>query len=135
MASNRLHAQNLYREGISRRQWLSTSAAATVAAAVGPALCSANGTTAESNLRIWDNHCHLSGIEGDTPAEKMSAMLPYANRMGIERLVIYMGWPFSQDPDSAELIRSWQKFWAQSLPKSKSELFSAATYAEYSPRS
>jgi predicted TIM-barrel fold metal-dependent hydrolase len=105
VASNRLHAQNPYRDGISRRQWLSTSAAATVAAAVGPALCSADGTAAESNLRIWDNHCHLSGIEGDTPAEKMTAMLPYANRMGIERLVIYMGWPFSQDPDSAELIR------------------------------
>jgi predicted TIM-barrel fold metal-dependent hydrolase len=91
--------------GMSRREWLSASAVATVGAALAPTLCLADEATAGTSLRIWDNHCHLSGVEGDTPAEKMTALLTYADRMGIERLVLYMGWPFSQDPDPAELVR------------------------------
>lgn len=48
-------------------------------------------------MRIWDLHCHLSGVPGLTPEERMKALLVYADRMGIERLCVYMGLKWSQD--------------------------------------
>lgn len=105
MDGDRLATLSQCRNDMSRRDWLSASAVVTVGAAICPSFCSADESAAAPNLRIWDNHCHLSGTEGDTPAKKMTALLSYADRMGIERLVLYMGWPFSQDPDPAELIR------------------------------
>lgn len=49
-------------------------------------------------FRIWDLHCHLSGVNGTTPEERMGELLTIADRMGIERLCVYMGLKFSQDP-------------------------------------
>ncbi len=47
---------------------------------------------------IWDLHCHLNGFEGRTPDEQMASMIELADRMGVERLVLFMGSPFLQDP-------------------------------------
>jgi len=47
---------------------------------------------------IWDLHCHLHGIEGRTPDEKMARLIDCADRMGIDRLVLFMGTPFHVDP-------------------------------------
>ncbi len=52
---------------------------------------------------IWDLHCHLSGVRGNTPAARMSELLRYADRMGVERLVVYMGMRWSQDPTPEDL--------------------------------
>jgi predicted TIM-barrel fold metal-dependent hydrolase len=54
---------------------------------------------------IWDLHCHLSGVEGRTPDERIAKLMRYANRLGVERLVFYMGFPWSQDPSPDELRR------------------------------
>ena len=54
---------------------------------------------------IWDLHCHLSGFEGRTPDEKMAQMILYADRMGVDRLCVYMGYPFDYDP-SPETLRA-----------------------------
>lgn len=54
---------------------------------------------------IWDLHCHLNGVEGRTPTERMARLIEYADRMGIERLVIFMGWPFLTDPAADDLRR------------------------------
>lgn len=56
------------------------------------------------NHRIWDLHCHLSGLPGRTPDEKMAQLIEYADRLGIERVCIFMGWPFTLTP-SAERLR------------------------------
>ncbi|MBX6311403.1 MAG: amidohydrolase family protein [Isosphaeraceae bacterium] len=56
-------------------------------------------------MRIWDLHCHLSGVEGRTPDEKMGRLIAYADRLGIERLVVFMGYPFVADPSPEELRR------------------------------
>lgn len=53
---------------------------------------------------IWDAHTHL-GAPGSTPAERMDFLLKYADRMGIERLVVFMGYPWSYDPSPDELRR------------------------------
>src|SRR4051812_35492561 len=54
---------------------------------------------------IWDLHCHLSGVNGRTPDERMAQMIEYADRMGVDRLCIYMGWPFLTDPKPEEFRR------------------------------
>lgn len=55
------------------------------------------------NYRIWDLHVHLSGVPGLTPEERAGQLLRYADRMEMEKLVIYMGMKWSQDPDPADL--------------------------------
>lgn len=52
---------------------------------------------------IWDLHCHLSGFEGRTPDEKMAEMIRFADRMGIDRLCTYMGYPHLNDPTPEQL--------------------------------
>ena len=54
---------------------------------------------------IWDLHCHLSGVDGRTPEERIAQIMAYADRMGIERLVFFMGWPWSYDPSPDEFRR------------------------------
>jgi predicted TIM-barrel fold metal-dependent hydrolase len=56
-------------------------------------------------MRIWDLHCHLQGFDGRTPDEKMAKLLAYADLMGIERVVVFMGYPFEFDPSPDELRR------------------------------
>jgi uncharacterized protein len=52
---------------------------------------------------IWDLHCHLNGFEGRTPDEKMAQMILYADRMGVDRLCVYMGYPLEYDPSPEKL--------------------------------
>ncbi len=54
---------------------------------------------------IWDLHCHLSGVTGDTPHERIAKLMRYADRMGVERLVFFMGFPWSKDPAPDDLRR------------------------------
>lgn len=56
-------------------------------------------------MRIWDLHCHLSGVPGLTPEERLKQLLRYADRLGIERLCIYMGMKWAQDPTPDDLTK------------------------------
>lgn len=47
---------------------------------------------------IWDLHCHIAPVEGRTPDERMARLMEIATRMGIERVCIYMGEKWSNDP-------------------------------------
>jgi predicted TIM-barrel fold metal-dependent hydrolase len=52
---------------------------------------------------IWDLHTHLSGVGGRTPEEKMTNLIRFADRMGIERVCTFMGYPFLVDPTVEQL--------------------------------
>ncbi|HEX3869668.1 MAG TPA: amidohydrolase family protein [Pirellulales bacterium] len=52
---------------------------------------------------IWDLHCHLNGIDGRTPEERMAKLVEVADRMGIERVCVYMGYPFTHNPTPERL--------------------------------
>ena len=52
---------------------------------------------------IWDVHTHLHGVDGRTPVERMTNLVRFADRMGVERVCVYMGFPFVQDPTPAQL--------------------------------
>ena len=56
------------------------------------------------NREIWDVHCHLSGVQGDTPQKRLDRLLEFADRMGVAKLCIYMGMQWDYDP-SPEKIR------------------------------
>jgi len=68
-------------------------------------------------MEIWDLHCHLSGVPGRTPEERLGKLLEYADRMGIARLCVYMGMEWSYDPppeklrqDNDEVLRAIRRF-------------------------
>jgi hypothetical protein len=34
-------------------------------------------------IRIWDDHCHLYSVPGDTPEQRMAVLVKAADRLGI----------------------------------------------------
>ncbi len=52
---------------------------------------------------IWDLHCHLHGVPGRTPEERMQQLLTYAARHGIARLCLFMGMTFVVRPTPEQL--------------------------------
>src|SRR5579872_5435728 len=49
-------------------------------------------TEPDRRFRIWDDHCHLGSVPGDTPEERMTALVRWADRLGIERLLLSQGY-------------------------------------------
>ena len=37
-------------------------------------------------MMIWDLQCHLTGVSGRTPDERMAQLIEFADRMGIDRM-------------------------------------------------
>jgi hypothetical protein len=54
---------------------------------------------------IWDLHCHLNADSDPTPAARMDRMVEYADRMGIDRLLVYLGLPPFVDHPTPDQIR------------------------------
>jgi uncharacterized protein len=54
-------------------------------------------------MMIWDAHCHLSGVPGHTPEERMGQLFAFADRLGIERLCVCMGMTWSYDPTPEDM--------------------------------
>ena len=54
-------------------------------------------------MEIWDLHCHLNGVPGETPEARLGKMLEYADRMGIARLCVFMGTEWSYDPSPEKM--------------------------------
>ena len=69
---------------------------------------------------IWDLHCHINGFDGRTSDEKMAEMVRYADRMGVDRLCTYMGYPFSYDlRELAQYYAGYRRLmthWETTLP-------------------
>jgi uncharacterized protein len=53
--------------------------------------------------RIWDVHCHLHAVPGDTPEERMTALIQFADRLGIERLILSQGYSAELHPTPDQL--------------------------------
>lgn len=70
-------------------------------------------------MRIWDLHCHISGLglPQAKPEARLEHLLAIADRMGIERLCVYMGMRFTNDPspermrqENDEVLRAITRF-------------------------
>ena len=46
---------------------------------------------------VWDTHCHFQGL-GRTPQECIDRMLQYADHVGIDRVVVFLGTSRLHDP-------------------------------------
>lgn len=86
----------------SRRSFLTATAAAIGVSGIARL---ADGQELADDV-VWDMHCHLQRFRGRTPAEKMTSLMQYANRMGVGRVLVYLGLGRnSHDPTVAELRR------------------------------
>ena len=62
-------------------------------------------STTETNAPtlIWDVHCHLSTAPGETPEERMTQLVKFADRLGIDRVMLSLGFPLQPDPSPQQL--------------------------------
>ncbi len=82
----------------SRRGFMCRAAAGlAVAGVAGNALPSLAGSpelddlATLKSLHVWDGRTHLIGFSGSTPRERMEDMLRFADRMGVERMCVFLG--------------------------------------------
>lgn len=82
---------------------------------------------------IWDLHCHFSGVPGPTIQDRTRQILAYADRMGVQRLVFFMGWPWSQNPTPDDLRRQNDQV-LEAIGKWPDRLFGFAYLSGHHPR-
>ena len=97
---------------MNRRTFLESSAvsalAPVVARAAGttdPAATAWGDTDELRQLGIWDVHAHV-GTPGPTPAKRMERLVQIADRMGVERLCIFMSPPWHYEPTPEQFRQS-----------------------------
>jgi predicted TIM-barrel fold metal-dependent hydrolase len=69
---------------LNRREFVSSSLAVAQRIATKP--------------RIWDVHCHLTSASGSTPEERMAHLIGFMDRVGIDRVMLSLGYPLVPDP-------------------------------------
>lgn len=55
------------------------------------------------HFRIWEVHCHLHSVPGDTPEERMTVLIQFADRVGIARLILSQGYAANLHPSPEQL--------------------------------
>ena len=53
--------------------------------------------------RIWDVHSHLHRVPGDTPEARIARLIQFADRVGIERLILSQGYSANLHPTPQQL--------------------------------
>jgi predicted TIM-barrel fold metal-dependent hydrolase len=53
--------------------------------------------------RIWDVHSHLHHVPGDTPEARIARLIQFADRVGIERLILSQGYSANLHPTPQQL--------------------------------
>lgn len=94
---------------ISRRRFQSVAAGATFIGFVGQTPIQSHPAAAsgleEADFPIWDMHCHMTNLPGATPPERLAHLFRYADRLGIARLVLFLGIPpHAADPSPEQLV-------------------------------
>ncbi len=93
-----------FRRRVTRRTVLQSTMGAVAAWAAGRLLepAFAGGQSQDAGAAIWDAHVHLTPGPG-TVEQRVDRLLTCADRMGIERLVVFMGATWAQDPTPDQL--------------------------------
>ncbi len=81
--------------GFTRRQMLTHTAAGALTAL--PLLAAASSASPAAGGRVWDVHTHLSGSDG-SPEQRVLYLLKHADRVGIDKLIVFMGTRWTHDP-------------------------------------
>ena len=92
---------------ITRRAMLARTvhATATVAAAssVG-SLRAEEGGSGGGPAVVWDAHGHLTGVDG-TPGERITRLLEIADRVGIDKVIVFLGFSRLHEPPPEQFRR------------------------------
>ncbi|MBI3694624.1 MAG: amidohydrolase, partial [Acidobacteria bacterium] len=48
-------------------------------------------------------HSHLTSAPGNTPEERMTQLVKFMDRLGIDRLMLSLGYPLLEDPSPQQL--------------------------------
>ena len=94
-----LDGHDTVRQMSSRRSFLKQASASLPLLAAPPA----SSFQAQAPGPVWDGHCHLVEVPGDSPEQRMSELVKYSDRLGIERSVVFMGYPLVNDPSPDQL--------------------------------
>lgn len=89
---------------LSRRLLLKSAVLSSSISTLAVASSQQKKSANEERFQIWDSHVHLSTFSGNTPEKKVDSLLEFADRMGIARIITFMGWPWAHKP-SPEQIR------------------------------
>jgi uncharacterized protein len=89
---------------LSRRAMLARTVGAAAAAAVAHRLEGVPALWAADNVdrNIWDGHVHMTNTSG-TVAERVDQLLACADRVGVNRLVMSIGYSIFSDPTPEQL--------------------------------
>lgn len=75
------------------------------------------GQEPANRFRVWDIHCHLHSVPGETPEKKMEVLIRCADRLGIERLILSQGYSSMLHPtpeglreENDRVIRAVKRF-------------------------
>ena len=63
----------------------------------------ASPVTSDAPGPIWDVHCHLTSLVGETPEDRMTQLVTFADRLGIDRVVLSLGFAIYPDPSPQQL--------------------------------
>ena len=91
------------RKLLDRRTFLNRIGAASGAALVQFAEETSRAQEPARSLRIWDVHCHMARVPGDTPEQRIEFLVRLADRMGIERLILSQGYSANLHPTADQL--------------------------------
>jgi len=88
-----------------------------------------------SKFRIWDEHSHLASVPGETPEERMEALIRWADRLGIERLLLSQGYSSQLHPtpdqfreENDRVLRAVRRF----PDRSYGSVYLSPAYPEFS---
>jgi predicted TIM-barrel fold metal-dependent hydrolase len=62
-----------------------------------------HGAFQTGRTSIWDVHCHITSASGATPEDRLTHLLGFADRLGIERLILSLGYPLLENPTPQQL--------------------------------
>jgi len=63
----------------------------------------ARGLAQDKPPVVWDIHCHLTNVPGATPEDRMAEIVKYMGRMGIDRVMLSLGYPLLMNPPPEQL--------------------------------
>src|SRR5690242_9020474 len=72
-------------------------------AAARAAWVSSGNLMAQKPPLIWDVHFHLTSWPGETPEDRMKEIVKVLDRMGINRVMLSLGYPLLENPTPEQL--------------------------------
>jgi uncharacterized protein len=72
-------------------------------ATIRAAWLSSGNLMAQKPPLIWDVHFHLTSWPGETPEDRMKEVVKVLDRMGIDRVMLSLGYPLLENPSPEQL--------------------------------